>query len=136
MRPAGSKAARQTLAPWRRNVTQACLTAGLALVAIAAVGCHSYPPPVPLDQLNPEQAAGHAVYQTRCAQCHYDRVDQGKNGPSLVAIFKKPSLHSGAAATDERVTNTVLHGHGLMPALGDRIDDEQVQQLLAYLHTL
>ena len=136
MRPASRKATQQALAPCRRNAPQALLIAGLALITAAAVGCHSYPPPTPLDQLNPEQAAGHAVYQTRCAQCHYDRVDQGKNGPSLVAIFKKPSLHSGAAATDERVTNTVLHGHGLMPALGDRVDDEQMQQLLAYLHTL
>lgn len=124
---------RQALAPW---CPSAILMSGLALIAVAVVGCRSYPPPIPLDQLNAEQTAGHAVYNARCAQCHYDRSDQGKNGPSLVSIFKKPSLHSGAAATDERVTNTVLHGHGLMPALGDRIDDEQMQQLLAYLHTL
>ncbi len=109
---------------------------GLTMIALAVVGCHRYPPPLPLDQLNAEQAAGHAVYETRCAQCHYDRMDQGKNGPSLVSLFKKQELHSGAAATDERVTATVLHGHGMMPAMGDRIDDEQMEALLAYLHTL
>ncbi len=112
------------------------MTLGLALCAGAAVGCKHYPPPVPLEQLSAEQQAGHQVFQAQCAQCHYDRVDQPRNGPSLLSVFKKPSLHSGAAATDERVTDTVLHGHGLMPAMGNRVDEQQLAELLAYLHTL
>ena len=110
--------------------------AGLALMVVAATGCRRYPPPVPLEQLNAQQAAGKAIFNTRCVQCHYDRVDQPKNGPALVSLFKKPSLHSGAAATDERVTATVLHGHGLMPAMGNQVDEQQMADLLAYLHTL
>ena len=109
---------------------------GFALCAGAGVGCKRYPPPVPLEQLSAEQAAGHQVFQAQCAQCHYDRVDQPRNGPSLRSMFKKPALHSGAAATDERVTDTVLHGHGLMPAMGNRVDEQQMAELLAYLHTL
>ena len=112
------------------------LAAGLGLVAMAAVGCRRYPPPLPLEQLNVQQAAGHAVFGARCAQCHYERVDQAKNGPSLASVFKKPSLHSGAAATDERVTSTIVNGHGLMPAMGAQVDEEQIQDLLAYLHTV
>lgn len=112
------------------------LAVGLAMLGMAAVGCRRYPPPVPVDQLTAQQASGRAVFNTRCAQCHYDRVDQSKNGPSLLSVFKKPALHSGAAATDERVTATVLHGHGLMPAMGAQVDDGQMQDLLAYLHTL
>lgn len=120
----------------RERVAAAVMALGLAMCAGAAVGCRRYPPPVPLDQLTAEQEAGRAVFQAQCAQCHYDRVDQSKNGPSLRSIFRKPSLHSGAAATDERVTDTVLHGHGLMPAMGNRIDEQQMAGLLAYLHTL
>ena len=54
----------------------------------------------------------------------------------MLGVFKKSSLHSGAAATDERVTATVLRGHGAMPALGSQVDDQDMQDLLAYLHTL
>ncbi len=120
----------------RKPIASGVLGLGLAMCAASAIGCRHYPPPVPVDQLNAEQAAGREVFQAQCAQCHYDRVDQPKNGPSLRSIFHKPSLHSGAAATDERVTATVLHGHGLMPAMGDRMDDGQMAELLAYLHTL
>ncbi len=91
---------------------------------------------MPLEQLNAEQMRGHAVFQTRCALCHYDRVDKPRNGPSLLGVFKKPALHSGVAATDERVTSTVMHGHGQMPAMGAQVDDVAMQDLLAYLHTL
>ena len=112
-----------------RGIGAAALGGGLA-------GCHRTPPPMPLSQLNAVQMAGHDVFQAKCAQCHDDRTDDAKNGPSLLGTFKKPSLHSGAAATDERVTSTILHGHGLMPAMGNRMDDEQVQEVLAYLHTL
>ncbi len=111
------------------------LVVGLAMVGVAA-GCHRYRSPVPVDQLTAEQAAGHGIFQAQCAQCHYDRVDEAKNGPALVSVFQKPSLHSGAAATDERVTATVLRGHGMMPAMGDRVDEQQMAELLAYLHTL
>ncbi len=68
--------------------------------------------------------------------CHNDRVDQPRNGPALVSVFQKPALHSGAAATDERVTATVMRGHGVMPAMGNVVDEQDMQDLLAYLHTL
>lgn len=110
--------------------------ASLGVVAAALGGCKKIAGPVPVDQLNAQQTHGYAVFQTRCAVCHYDRVDQPRNGPSLLGMFKKPSLHSGAAATDERVTATVLHGHGLMPAMGNQVDEQDLQDLLAYLHTL
>ena len=117
-------------------LARSLFVAGLTLVATAAVGCRRYPPPVPIDQLNAQQAAGHQVFNARCAQCHYERVDQPRNGPSLASIFHKPSLHSGAAATDERVTSTIVNGHGLMPAMGAQVDDQQIPDILAYLHTV
>ena len=67
---------------------------------------------------------------------HYDRLDRSKNGPSLLSVFKRPTLNSGAAATDERVTATVMYGHGLMPPMGAQVDEQAMADLLAYLHTL
>lgn len=108
----------------------------LLFAPLALAGCHSTPPPMPLDQLNPQQARGHGVYRANCALCHYDRQTGSLNGPSLLGVFKKPALPSGAAATDERVTATISHGRGNMPALGNRLDSADIDDVIAYLHTL
>jgi mono/diheme cytochrome c family protein len=99
------------------------------------LGCHSYPPPTPLSELTAQQTMGHQVFQQRCSLCHYDRRDDSLHGPSLISIYKKPYLHSGAPANDERVRATILHGHNLMPAQPN-IDPTDLDDLLAYLHTL
>jgi len=108
----------------------------LLALACALAGCKSTPPPVPLSQLNAQQAHGHTVFETNCAICHYDRKDAKLHGPSLLGIYKKPSLPSGAPANDERITATIRHGHGLMPAVGSTMDPQDLSDLLAYLHTL
>ncbi|MBB5057107.1 mono/diheme cytochrome c family protein [Granulicella aggregans] len=108
----------------------------LAAASIAVAGCKTLPPPMPLSQLDPQQAHGHDLFQSRCAACHYDRKDGSLHGPSMLGVFKKPSLPSGAAATDERVTATIMHGRGLMPALGNTLDQQDADGILAYLHTL
>ena len=111
------------------------LSAGALFGAALLSGCHRLVPPTPLDELNAQQMGGHAVFQSRCGQCHYDREDGSLHGPSLRGMYKKPYLHSGAPANDERVTATVLHGHGLMPAQPN-MDPQDLDDLLAYLHTL
>jgi len=98
-------------------------------------GCHRLAPPTPLDELNAQQTRGHVVYQARCGQCHYDREDGSLHGPSLRGMYQKQYLQSGAPANDERVTATVLHGHGLMPGQPN-LDPQDLDDLLAYLHTL
>ena len=112
------------------------LSALVLMTAAALTGCKSDPPPMPLAELNPQQIRGHADFQTRCALCHYDRKSGPLNGPSMLGVFKKSSLPSGAAATDERVTATILHGRNNMPALGNQLDPADVYDILAYLHTL
>ena len=106
----------------------------VALVRLA--GCKSTPQPTPLNLLNAQQMRGHAVYQAHCVICHNDRKDAPLNGPSMVGVFKKQYLHSGAPANDERVTATILHGRNLMPAQGNVLDQQDLDDLLAYLHTL
>src|ERR1700735_3134895 len=92
---------------------------GCVLIGVAArmrAGGHRLPPPTPLDQLNAQQTRGHAVFQARCGRCHRDRESGALHGPSLLGMYKMPYLPSGTPANDERVTSTILHGHGLMPA--------------------
>lgn len=108
----------------------------LAAAALAWSGCGPTPHPTPLAELSPQQRNGHGVYQARCAICHYDRQNGILHGPSLSGLYKKAALPSGAAATDERVSATILHGRNQMPAMGNQVDDADLADLLAYLHTL
>ncbi len=117
----------------RRAIAAALFSA--ALLAAAATGCHSTPPPKPLDQLTEAESLGHSVFATRCAACHYDRINQPLHGPALLGVYKKPYLPSGAPANDERVTATILHGRNMMPAQ-QNVDGADLTNLLAYLHTL
>ena len=109
----------------------------LGLLLFAGAGCRSaLPPGKPVSQLSPQEAVGHSVFQQQCARCHYAYDTQGLHGPSLLGVFRKPYLPSGAPAKDDRVMAVILHGRGMMPAFSNAIDDEQLQALLAYLHTL
>jgi len=109
---------------------------GLGMAIAAGLGCKSVPPPTPLDELNAQQARGHAVFQARCAQCHYDRRDASLHGPALLGVFKKPYLPSGSPANDERVTATIVHGRNMMPAMGNTMDKQDLDDLMGYLHSL
>lgn len=113
-----------------------CILLLAAAAAALLTGCRSTPPPMPLAELNPQQLAGHASYQAHCAMCHYDRESGQLNGPWMLGVFKRTSLPSGAAATDERVSSTILHGRNNMPAIGNQLADGDLQDILAYLHTL
>ncbi|QNI36740.1 c-type cytochrome [Edaphobacter albus] len=109
----------------------------LLVLVSALAGCRSAPPPpTPLEQLNAQQMHGHAVYQEHCRICHNDRNNTPLVGPALIGVFKKQYLPSGAAATDERVSATILHGRNMMPAQANVIDQQDLNDLLAYLHTL
>jgi mono/diheme cytochrome c family protein len=119
-----------------RGATGTGMRGAVLAVAVALAGCRSTPPPTPLSELTPQQTAGHVVFETRCAVCHYDRQSGTLHGPSLLGLYKKPALPSGAAPTDERVTATILHGRNQMPAMGGQLDDESLSDLIAYLHTL
>jgi len=109
------------------------LIAGVAALA-ALAGCKSLPPSKPESEWTPVEAQGAAVFHQACAKCHYPTSTHGLHGPGLQAITKIKAMPSGAPPTDERLTAVILHGHGTMP--GTALDDQQLQDLLAYLHTL
>ena len=87
--------------------------------------------------LNPQQAAGRRVYDNYCERCHEPYSSRGKKGPSMKGVFKKPFLPlSGLPANDERVSEIIRSGHRTMPGFGQVLTPEQVQDLLAYMHSL
>jgi mono/diheme cytochrome c family protein len=109
--------------------------AGCAFVLVAS-GCRHMPPSKPLDQLTPVEMQGHAVFQANCARCHNANSTRALHGPGLQALYKLPYLPSGAPANDDRVRSVIEHGRNMMPAFGHDLDEQQMQALLAYLHTL
>ncbi|HEV2135832.1 MAG TPA: cytochrome c [Terracidiphilus sp.] len=111
---------------------------GIALMGGVLVawigGCRSLPPSMPASQWNAQEALGATLFQRHCARCHYPTSTRSLHGPGLQALTKQKSMPSGAPPTDERLTDVILHGHGMMP--GTALSDSQLQDLLAYLHTL
>lgn len=116
----------------------AALIVMLLALALATFGCDA-PEPLKSDAelgLNPTQAAGHHIFDHKCAECHAAYSSHVYKGPSLQGVFKKPYLKTGAPANDDRVEDIVETGHNKMPAYSRVLTPEQVQQVIAYLHTL
>lgn len=87
--------------------------------------------------LNPQESAGRRVYDRHCDQCHEPYSTSGKKGPGFKGIFKKQYLsESGLPANDERVGEIIRFGRSKMPAFGQTLDQQQIQDLLVYMHTL
>jgi mono/diheme cytochrome c family protein len=108
-----------------------------ALVMLAISGCRPpLPPSKPLSELTPEESHGHQVFVSNCARCHYANNERSLHGPGLQGLYKQKYLPSGAPANDDRVQAVILHGHNLMPAFGNTMNEQQLSDLLAYLHTL
>jgi mono/diheme cytochrome c family protein len=102
------------------------------------VGCDS----MPLRKSDAElgltttQAAGRRVFDRQCGQCHEAYTSKPLKGPSLMGMYKRPYLKIGAPANDERVRETILVGRAKMPAFNRALNDAEVDELIAYLHTL
>jgi mono/diheme cytochrome c family protein len=113
-----------------------CILLAAATTLALFTGCKSTPPAKPLDQLTPQEQAGHAAFATNCGMCHYDREDGSLHGPSLFGVYRDQYLPSGAPANDDRITHTIQYGRGNMPALGNRVSPDEIADILAYLKTL
>ncbi len=140
------------MTPWgkRRKCSQArnsriSLTGRLARIALVAAllalasGCAGKDPSKETDAqlgLNAQQSAGRAVFNYYCAPCHYAYSSSGLKGPGLKDLFHKKYLPSGLPANDRFVEQTIVNGRGMMPPQGDALTDQQLSNLMAYLHTL
>jgi mono/diheme cytochrome c family protein len=107
---------------------------GLFGFAALLTGCRSLPPSKPEALFTPEEARGAQVFNAYCSKCHYPTTTRGLKGPGLQALTKVKAMPSGAPPSDERLIQTIRAGHGMMQAVP--VGDEDLQSLLAYLHTL
>ncbi|HVB98650.1 MAG TPA: cytochrome c [Candidatus Dormibacteraeota bacterium] len=109
---------------------------GAALLFLLA-GCGKAPPKTDAQLgLNAQQASGRGVFQTDCASCHHAYSSAGSMGPSLKGLFRKRYLPSGLPANNRFVEQTIVVGRGMMPPAGGGLSEQQLADLVAYLHTL
>jgi mono/diheme cytochrome c family protein len=119
----------------RKRMRFGLIAAGLGFAAVLfTAGCHDLPPSKPASEWTASEARGAEIFQVNCMRCHNPTTTQAKQGPGLQAITKVKAMPSGAPPTNERLTATILHGRGMMPAAA--LNDGELQDLLAYLHTL
>lgn len=108
----------------------------LALIALAGCDVERRKSDAELG-LNPQQAEGRKLYDNYCDRCHEPYSSRGKKGPSLKGVFKHQYLSlSGLPANDDRMTDIVKYGRAKMEGFSQVMTDQQIKDLLAYLHTL
>lgn len=80
---------------------------------------------------------GREVYLRACAECH------GQNAEGYANELAAPALDHSEHAwhhPDQQIRDWIKNGKlGLgrqMPALGDQLSDEEIEAVIAYLHTL
>jgi len=87
--------------------------------------------------LNPQQARGRKIYDNYCDRCHRPYSTKGKKGPGLKGVFQHQYLpQTGLPANDERMTDIIRNGRPNMPGYSQVLTAQDIQDLLAYMHTL
>ncbi|MFI5105990.1 MAG: c-type cytochrome [Terriglobales bacterium] len=87
--------------------------------------------------LNTQQSAGRRIYDAECDRCHRPYSTRGRKGPGLKGVFQQKYLSlSGLPANDDRVADIIRLGRNEMPGFSQKLSPQDMQDLLAYLHTL
>jgi mono/diheme cytochrome c family protein len=119
-----------------RRWIAAALTASLVLTTLAGCDVERRKSDAELG-LNPQQAAGRKIYDNYCDRCHRPDSTKGKKGPGLKGVFQNKFLpQTGLPANDDRVTDIIRNGRPDMPGYSQVLSSENMQDLLAYMHTL
>ena len=117
------------------------------LITVALAGCVAFPILTGCEVerrksdaelgLNPQQSAGRKIYDNYCDRCHRPYSTKGKKGPGLQGVFQHRYLpKTGLPANDERVTDIIRNGRPDMPGYSQVLGAQDMQDLLAYMHTL
>jgi mono/diheme cytochrome c family protein len=125
---------------YRHNSHLSRIASILLMTAVAGLlsGCGKDPAKMTDAELglNAEQSRGRKVFNIYCVNCHPAYSSSGNKGPGLKKLYKKPYLPSGLTANDEHVMQSIVRGRGMMPPFGNQLDEPELQEVIAYLHTL
>ena len=80
---------------------------------------------------------GQELFDLHCALCHEGPTpDLKKQPPRLEHLFAARQLPSGAPTSDAQVRKTIIEGLRTMPAFDKRLNEQDLDDLIAYLRTL
>ena len=104
------------------------------IAVLFGAGCNSESKATP-PKLTAQQERGRQLFQANCAVCHNAYKNEPLQGPPLVNLYKK-DLPSGKPPLDRHVRESIMLGRNTMPAFNLLLTNDQVNDLIAYLHTL
>lgn len=78
---------------------------------------------------------GKDVFQRVCAQCHGPNAEGHIVEPAPALDHSEHAWHHPDQQIFDWIKNGKM-GFGQMPALGDQLSDEEMEAVIAYLHTL
>src|SRR5260370_12250239 len=119
------------------------LVLGIATLAVAGALLAQDPPA----KTTPKKAAnrgaagsaarGNAVFETKCAMCHFADSDAKKIGPGLKGISKRGTFTvNGNKVTTESLTTWIENGDSQMPGMKANLEPAQIKDAVASLKTL
>ena len=87
--------------------------------------------------LNPQQSAGRRVYDSYCYRCHEPYSSRKRKGASLQGVFHREYFSvSGMPANVDRARDIIRFGRDKMQGYSQELTQQQIEDVLAYLHTL
>lgn len=86
--------------------------------------------------LTASELRGKDLYTFHCSECHDESQPELKKAPpKLNRLFTSGKLPDGVTPTTEAaLRNIIIYGECTMPAFDGRLNDQQVADLIAYLH--
>lgn len=83
-----------------------------------------------------DAAEGESVYKSNCAVCHYaDKTDK-RIGPGLAGFFKREKMENGKPVNEANTRELIMEGYGKMIPFKEKLDEKQLDDVIAYLKTL
>lgn len=125
-----------------RLIATAMLAAAIALAAVPAQKKQPGKSGKAASQTAKKMAAagdkekGKDVYKANCAVCHYTDKTDKRIGPGLKGLYKKAKMDNGKPVNDAKVREIIMEGYGKMMAFKEKLDKQQLEDLMAYVRTL
>ena len=104
-----------------------CLLLGAPLAAPQTSRSSPVAPPAP---------SGQALYEQRCAICHYSGSTAKKIGPGLKSLYARGKFADGRRVDDAGVTEWIVAGGANMPGYKDSLRPAEIRALVLYVKSL
>ena len=111
---------------------RSCLTIVLSMLLLGSLstlpGCSK--------GISASEKRGEYLYTLNCYDCHEEnQLGLLKTPPKLHRMFSHHYLPDGTTlAIDESVRQVIIHGKRTMPAFNGRLSNDQIGDIIAYLH--